>query len=757
MAGTDEINSIIAADFGSVNTRVILIDLVDGAFRLVAQGVTRTTAGDPLRDVAVGLYRALEQLSEQTGRQFLIQNRRPEMIIGEQPDGSGVDALLATASVGQPLQVVVVGLMPDVSIASAQHVLAGSYVRVVDRLSLADIRTPQQQINAILAKKPDLIFVVGGTDAGAEAPILDMVRIVRDAVRVAAKKPMVLYAGNRAVQGEVNNLLTGLDVIMADNVRPSLLDEELGSAQQGLAAMFDRYKVQHGGGFDEISGLSALGVLPTAQSYTNVVRYLGETVHTDRRAADDAGVGVLALDVGSSTTTVAASIKKHPYINIRTDIGIGHSAASAYEQTTPGNIRRWLTWDADDDEIASYAYNKSLRPATIPQTERELELEYALTREAIRLVVEQARAGWRGIPRHTMPALRPLIGAGTVLANAPHSGIAALLMLDAIQPEGVAEVWLDPAGLIPALGSLAYLKPEAVVQMLDAGDLLKVGTVVCASGKVRRIGRGGLRVSIRLSDGHVERRQVPAGTMWTYPLPPGQTAEVEVRASRGLSIQGGSRAKWTLEGGASGLIFDARGRPLPLPRDAEARARLYPAWQAGTKGIVSLRADDEDETQVDHDALGKVEFSEAAETAAPVVVDDDDTAIEVADAEGAGKRRRGLFGFLGRGKSADEEVAEQQSAAMQDLLAVAAVAEEEAQVEAAASEPAPAASGRKPRGLFGRVKQSAADSGVDEDAGDEPPADEPADAGDEIDDMMAELRDATDDSKKKRRGGLFRR
>ena len=214
MAGTDEINSIIAADFGSVNTRVILIDLVDGAFRLVAQGVTRTTAGDPLRDVAVGLYRALEQLSEQTGRQFLIQNRRPEMIIGEQPDGSGVDALLATASVGQPLQVVVVGLMPDVSIASAQHVLAGSYVRVVDRLSLADIRTPQQQINAILAKKPDLIFVVGGTDAGAEAPILDMVRIVRDAVRVAAKKPMVLYAGNRAVQGEVNNLLTGLWVLL---------------------------------------------------------------------------------------------------------------------------------------------------------------------------------------------------------------------------------------------------------------------------------------------------------------------------------------------------------------------------------------------------------------------------------------------------------------------------------------------------------------------------------------------------------------
>jgi hypothetical protein len=75
MAGRDEINSIVAVDFGSVNTRIVLVDLVDGAYRLVARTMTRTTADDPLRDVAVGLFRGLDQLAAQTGRKLLAPTR----------------------------------------------------------------------------------------------------------------------------------------------------------------------------------------------------------------------------------------------------------------------------------------------------------------------------------------------------------------------------------------------------------------------------------------------------------------------------------------------------------------------------------------------------------------------------------------------------------------------------------------------------------------------------------------------------------
>ena len=719
MAETDDIKSIIAADFGSVTTRAVLIDLVNGAYRMVARAETRTTADDPLRDVAVGLYRALGQIAETTGREMLTNDGRV-VLIPEGRDGSGVDAILATASVGQPLKVVVVGLMPDVSVSSAAYVLAGTYVDVVDTLSLADVRTEEQQINAILARKPDMVFIVGGTDAGAEAPVLDLLAVVRSAVQIAPKKPTVLYAGNRALHDRVREMLAGVcELEVADNVRPSLLDEAPGSAQQGLAALYDRFKNEAGNGFDEVSQISAIGVLPTAQAITNLVRYLGETLPPLKGMP---AAGVLAVDVGSATTMAAASIRKRAYVNIRTNVGLGHSAAGLLDMTTIGNVRRWLTWDATDAEITSYAYNKALRPASVPQTAEELELENALAREAVRVVVEQAREKWP-VRADKMPLLRPIIGSGAVLANAPHPGLAALILLDAIQPEGVSELWLDPVGLIPMLGALGYLKPEAVVQMVDEGDLVKVGSVVCATGKVRQIGRGGMNVTIKLPDGTVERKQIAAGTLWTYPLPPGQKARVDVSVSRGLEINGSTRIRMTLEGGVAGLIFDVRGRPLSLPRDAEVRAQLYPRWVAGTRGAIRRRMDEQDDSQVDRGELGRV----ALETEAEEVFEEpvDDPGIELADADEGKPRRRGLFGFRRRRRSEDDDLDDLSGDAVESRLEggsiLGDVLEEARQAEQQKTQR---------RGLFGGRRKASA-------------PEEPAPDADEPGEMVDELRAAT--------------
>jgi len=58
---------------------------------------------------------------------------------------------------------------------------------------------------------------------------------------------------------------------------------------------------------------------------------------------------------------------------------------------------------------------------------------------------------------------------------------------------------------------------------------------------------------------------------------------VVVRLRRGLSIDGRRRIKRRLVAGAAGLVFDARGRPLALPRGAE-RARRLTAWLKAAMG-----------------------------------------------------------------------------------------------------------------------------------------------------------------------------
>src|SRR5215207_3415818 len=115
-------NSILAVDFGNVHTRALLIDLVEGVYSVVAQAEERTTGGFPVGDVSVGFRRVVQQLSTNTGRRFLQQDGT--IITPEQPDRSGIDAFIATASIGRALRTVLLGLVPDISIASAQRASA---------------------------------------------------------------------------------------------------------------------------------------------------------------------------------------------------------------------------------------------------------------------------------------------------------------------------------------------------------------------------------------------------------------------------------------------------------------------------------------------------------------------------------------------------------------------------------------------------------------------------------------------------------
>ncbi len=61
-------------------------------------------------------------------------------------------------------------------------------------------------------------------------------------------------------------------------------------------------------------------------------------------------------------------------------------------------MRDWLPFAATDAEITAYAMNKALRPASVPETVRELYLEHALLRAALRTLVRDAAVGckaWR--------------------------------------------------------------------------------------------------------------------------------------------------------------------------------------------------------------------------------------------------------------------------------------------------------------------------------------------------------------------------
>ncbi len=572
--------SILAVDFGNVNTRAILIDLVDGVYTLVAQAQEQTTAGFPHGDVGVGFVRVLTQLSVSTGRRLISQDGR--VITPEEADRSGVDLFLATASIGRPLRTILMGLFGEMSIASGKRAAAGTYVNIVETISLGENRSLEDQLNAITLARPDLIFITGGTEGGAEGPVLELVQMARTAIRLMPKtvKPIVLYAGNNAILPQIHELFdkqTGL--FIAENVRPTPQRETLESAQKALAQAYNAFTEKRGLGFEVIAEMSSIGVVPTAQSYQTIIDYLGRTLRG----------GVLAVDVGSAVSTVSASVKRFTATSIRTDIGLGHSANNILYSVSLAAVREWLPFTATDAEITAYAMNKSLRPSSVPETVRDLYMEHALLRAALRTLVRDARPTWTpdtALDRADapLPYFERIIGAGAALTSTGQPLLTAMLLLDAFQPVGVTRLQADPHALIPALGALAYIIPEAVVQVLDGRNLEDLGIAISLSGTPRK-GRAACRVRVTDERGEVNTYNVMGGTIFSIPLALGVAANVQVSASGGVSINGKRRLKFDVIGGTAGVIIDARGRALPLEGSPRGLAAQLPAWYEQATGV----------------------------------------------------------------------------------------------------------------------------------------------------------------------------
>jgi ribulose kinase len=148
MTSLNNVDSLLAIDVGSVNTRAFLFDVANGAYRFLASGVAPTTVEGPFNNISEGAHMALEHLQEITGRILIGKDGR--LIVPTHADGTGVDALVCTLSAGSSVQTVVVGLLADVSLDSVQRLAASTYSHVVETIGLTDRRSTEVKIDAII-------------------------------------------------------------------------------------------------------------------------------------------------------------------------------------------------------------------------------------------------------------------------------------------------------------------------------------------------------------------------------------------------------------------------------------------------------------------------------------------------------------------------------------------------------------------------------------------------------------------------------
>lgn len=571
-------DSLLAVDIGGATTRAVLFDVVEGEYRFLASGSAPSTAEAPFKDTSEGVRNAIANLQAVTGRSLLDKERR--LVTPSQADGSGVDAFVATLSAGPALKTVVVGLLSDVSLESARRLAETTYARVVDSMGLNDHRKPDEQIDALLRLRPDVVIITGGVDGGASRSIHKMLEPVGLAGYLLSpeKRATVLFAGNQKLDDEVKELLGNVTAGLhfSPNVRPSLDTEDIEPAARELAALYLNVRRRQLKGVDAVEAWANGDVLPTAYAEGRMLRFLGQ-VYGGARG------GILSVDIGASAAVIAAGFREKTSLSVYPQFGLGENLPALLQYTTLEEILRWSSLDISTGVLRDYLFQRSLYPASLPATKEDQAIEQAVARQALYLAMQTAK---RNFPRSVrpprpglLPAFQPILAGGGALSDAPTPGQGLLLLLDAIQPVGVTTIILDRNNLLPLLGAAAARNSILPVQVLDSGAFQSLGTMVSV---IASVGHGSLVLRARLiyEDGTEARADVKYGGLELLQLPAGQSAKLVLQPQHGADVGfgPGRGGTVTVTGGAMGVVLDGRGRPLTLPADPGRRRDLIKNW-----------------------------------------------------------------------------------------------------------------------------------------------------------------------------------
>lgn len=570
-------NSLLAIDVGAANTRAVLFDVIEGEYRFVASGTAPSTAEAPFKDVSEGARNAIETLQRILGRTLLDSSR--SLLIPSQPNGSGVDALVVTLSAGPAIKTVVVGLLKDVSLDSARRLTETSYTRIVDTIGMSDHRKPDQQIDSIMRNRPDLFIIAGGTDGGASRSIQKLLEPIGLAsfLLPQEKRPTVLFAGNEKMEAEVKTLVGSLATSLhfSPNIRPSLETEDIDPAERELARMVINIRKRQIKGVDALDLWSGGHILPTAYAAGRMVRFLSKVYSLQK--------GLLSVDLGVSAAVIAAGFKNKSVLKVFPQFGIGENLTGLLNYTSLEDILRWSSLDISTGVLRDYLHQKALYPATISATKEDLAVAQAVARQALYLAMQSARRDFpqnaAGIKPGLTPLFEPILAGGGALNDASRPGQGLLLLLDTIQPVGITTVILDQNNLLPLLGAAASQNNILPVQVLESGAFLSVGTVVSPVVSAR-YGTSILRAKLTYETGVEAQVELKYGSLETLPLAIGETGKLTLQCLHGANVGFGPGRGGTIpvSGGALGVVFDGRGRPLDLPTDAVRRRELLKKW-----------------------------------------------------------------------------------------------------------------------------------------------------------------------------------
>ena len=451
----------LLVDFGSTYTKLTAVDLAGPAVLGCASALTTVEEG-----LTVGYHQALAQLAKEVGR-------------------LSYEARLACSSAAGGLRLVAIGLVPELTVEAAKRAALGAGARVVGTYGFE--LTPSD-LEEMLALKPDLVLLAGGTDGGNQS-------VLRHNGRLLAASPLtapVILAGNKSVAPEVEETLkrAGKICYRVPNVLPALDRLNLNPVQEKIREVFFA-RITRAKGLAEVEREIDGILMPTPAA----VLAAAERLATGPGGGQGGWGDLLVVDVGGATTDVRSVAEGRPTRSqvfpaglpeprvkrsVEGDLGMRVSASALLEHFTPPVVANLA--GLPEEKVIALVQARASNPAYLPADPEDRHLETVLGYLAVKGATERHVGRIERIysPQGVcylqegkdLTGLPVVIGTGGVLVHSPAARqiLAGVLPAperpDLLKPQN-PRFYLDRHYLLAALGLIAKKYPDISFCLLE--------------------------------------------------------------------------------------------------------------------------------------------------------------------------------------------------------------------------------------------------------------------------------------------------
>ena len=529
---TAEVSAELAllVDVGSAWVKAGVIGRTRGRWRIVAHAAQPTAWG------AAELRRRLVEQLEASG---------DPRLAGRHEDLMSAANRIECHTAREVGRLAVVAVSRELSGGSARRAAEAAGWEVVEVVTLDDGRSLTDRLALLQATEVDAWLLAGGFDDARSPRALEAAGLVAAARQLDGGQ--VVWAGSGNLSVAVEELFEPGAVSVVANPRPTAHRERGAALREHLQGLLRETVAQ------EDQAHLAPTTLPRSVS----------------AIAAAGGLRVLAVDIGARGA-IRAEAGPDGGVTSRLH-STGGLAGIALVPGAAGRIAR-LAGDAGEDAaVADLVQTMRARPASLPQTDEELAGLHAAARVLLAAMFDDDPPGGVDL----------LIGAGRTIAGAPRPAQSARMLLDGVRPIGVTQLAVDSASILGPLGSLPGGELAEALELLGDDALTPLGTAVVTRGGTS--GQLAMRVTVHRAGWPTPAAvEVRVGQVHVVPLARGHEAELGIELGAGVSLGASRRSPRiavTATGGSVGLILDARGVPIGLPRRADDRREVLAGWR----------------------------------------------------------------------------------------------------------------------------------------------------------------------------------